>query len=163
MSIATNDPIFARPVNLPGAGASEKILYAEDNDLLREPAVRILRSAGYSVVAVPDGAAAYDALRTEPFDLLITDNDMPRLSGLDLISRLRLRGFDLPIIVTSGDGALAKTPCERLGVSCCLQKPFEIRELLRMIRQVLRSSPAAAIPGFESTQAVQPRHWGLNE
>lgn len=158
--------MLPRATNTPLAGVFRRILYAEDNDSLRELAVRSLRAQGYIVVPVPDGLAAYDALRADPFDLLITDHDMPRLTGFDLISRLRLRGFNLPIIVTSGDIPLAHTPAEQLGVSCCLQKPFPMPQLLRIVRRLLNapfSATAALAEVNPRPYALQSSHWGLNE
>lgn len=116
----------------------KKILYAEDNEALRETYVRTLRAAGYLVLAVSDGQAALDAARGSSFDLLITDNDMPRLTGLELIARLRLAGADLPIIVTSGSTNHFATPDYRwLRLSAWVQKPFAMETLVALVRGAL--------------------------
>src|SRR5687768_3828663 len=78
------------------------VLYAEDDKLLRECSIRMLTRAGYTVKSVENGIEAWEALNATPFDLLITDNDMPELTGVELVTKLRLKGMNLPIILASG-------------------------------------------------------------
>lgn len=115
----------------------KRILYAEDDAQLRELLARALNRKGYSVVPVGDGLAALEAAREGGFDLLITDNDMPRLTGLELIARLRLTGSPLPIIVTSAISHSVEGPEHSwLGLAACLQKPFELQDLLTIISEI---------------------------
>ncbi len=135
---------------------TKKILYAEDNEPLRETSVRTLRAVGYFVLPVGDGQAALDAARLSPFDLLITDNDMPRLTGLELVARLRLDGSDLPVIVTSGStNHFAAHDYEWMRLSAWVQKPFELEDLVTLVRNVFRSTPLSPTSG-RSMQITLP-------
>src|SRR5690242_5426797 len=101
-----NSLLDPRPKTFAGACSSEKpalfsILYAEDNLELRHVYTRILKAAGYLVTSVNDGAKAWELLDTGQFDLLITDNEMPCMTGLELAAKVRLSRMNLPIIVAS--------------------------------------------------------------
>ena len=74
------------------------VLVAEDDPILRKLNTQILSRAGYQTTAVADGRAAWEALSTNAFDLLITDNDMPNLTGMQLVAKLRLNKIRLPIL-----------------------------------------------------------------
>ncbi|MBI2410126.1 response regulator [Candidatus Kaiserbacteria bacterium] len=80
---------------------SKKILLAEDEPDVRDVVVELLEAEGYEVVAVGNGFELLDRLAVERFDLVVTDNDMPRMSGLAALEQIRedevLR--DLPVIV----------------------------------------------------------------
>ena len=82
-----------------------RILIAEDDAVLSDGLTRSLRQAGYSVDCVKDGATADAALATAQFDLLILDIGLPRLSGFEVLKRLRGRGSALPVLMlTALDG-----------------------------------------------------------
>jgi two-component system chemotaxis sensor kinase CheA len=84
-----------------------RILVAEDSVTTRTLVRNILQAAGYEVVVTPDGAAAWEALQTEGFDLLLSDIEMPNLDGIALTERIRatpaLRG--LPVILVTARAA----------------------------------------------------------
>jgi len=108
-----------------GGHGLASILYAEDDSVLRGLSADILTHSGYVVTPVEDGLEAWDALHSDRYDLLITDNNMPRMTGLELASKTRLEGMKLPIIVASGTvGLLAGTDYDWLRVAAKLQKPF---------------------------------------
>ena len=106
-----------------------------------------LTKNGHEVVCASDGAAALELLRAEPFDVLITDVDMPRMDGLSLLSHHdaveRLRG----IVVLTG-----RCDYKDLDPSCCkekirlLPKPFSPSGLAQLVEQLLSSefSPSPA-------------------
>jgi len=66
---------------------SAKILLAEDDNDMRRFLVKALQNAGYSVASFDNGASAYDRLREEPFELLLTDIVMPEMDGIELARR----------------------------------------------------------------------------
>jgi two-component system, chemotaxis family, sensor histidine kinase and response regulator WspE len=78
-----------------------KILYAEDEPSVRDLSIRALAREGYSVIGAADGEEAWDTLRSEPFDLLVTDNNLPRMTGLDLVAKARAAGIHIPVILAS--------------------------------------------------------------
>ena len=118
-----------------------RILVVEDNVDIRETNTELLIRFGYQVDSAEDGAAGWDALRVSHYDLLITDNNMPKVSGLELVDRLRAAHMPLPVILASAgtsDEELRDHPSLHLAAN--LQKPFTGTELLETVREVLRAS-----------------------
>ena len=120
----------------PSPQASGRILLADDNADMRAYVGRLLAAQGYSVEAVADGAAALEAARREPPDLVLSDVMMPRLDGFGLLRALRadpaLR--DRPIILLSARaGEEARVEGVDAGADDYLTKPFSARELLARI------------------------------
>ena len=102
-----------------------KILFVDDNDAFREMLKYALESFGYEVETAHDGLAGLEKLEEESYDLLITDNHMPRMGGLKLIEETSQREMDTKTVLISGD--LTKEIVERAqywGVCECLAKPF---------------------------------------
>jgi len=117
-----------------------RILLLDDEPALSRLMAVLLARAGYMVDTAGDGEEGWAALNVRPYDLLMTDNDMPRLTGLELVRRLRTSGIALPIIMVSGSEhvrALADDGVLRLNA--VMLKPFNPAEL---IAQVERACPA---------------------
>ena len=130
-------PIQRRPLRV------RNVLYAEDDEALGAVCTRILNRAGYRVTVVRDGKSAWQALSREKFDLLVTDNDMPNLTGMQLVAKLRLNKMDIPIILASGSADFFSGDEYRwLNLSACLQKPFMPGELVQAVARVLSSATA---------------------
>jgi len=96
-----------------------KILYAEDNETERELTLELLKRRGFSQVeAVVDGKEAFKLLNDpdKPFDAVVTDHNMPSVTGLEVLKHLRHDGRlkNLPVIVCSADGSI-KPVVESLG------------------------------------------------
>jgi PAS domain S-box-containing protein len=120
--------------------SSACILLADDNADMREY-VRRLLSEHYEVVAVPDGAAALQAAREQPFDLVLSDVMMPRLDGFGLLAALRSdeRTKTLPVILLSARaGEESRVEGLQAGADDYLFKPFSARELLARVDAHLR-------------------------
>jgi DNA-binding response OmpR family regulator len=99
---------------------------------------------GYQVDAAEDHTAGWKALQTHAYDLLITDLDMPRLSGLKLVKKLRDAHLALPVILASGimtPQELNRNPWFQL--SGALLKPFSPDQLLQTVQAVLRAPDGA--------------------
>lgn len=148
------------------------ILYADNDAPLRGFGVEILTSSGYAVTPVEDGLQAWAALHLHRFELLITGDSMPQMTGLELAAQTRLEGMKLPIIVVLGAVELQSAAhYDWLRVAARLRKPFATEELLKTVEQVLR--PAASVRqrrdiSFpllpQSFSHITPyQHWGLNE
>jgi DNA-binding response OmpR family regulator len=75
---------------------------ADDDSDICQLSVRVLVRSGYHVDAAEDGAAAWEALQLKAFNLLITDHDMPRLTGVELVKKLRSARMALPVILVTG-------------------------------------------------------------
>lgn len=115
------------------------IVVAEDHDDIRYVLTRSLERAGHRVVAASDGAAALAAVKEHRPDLVVTDVDMPRMTGLDLCRAIRadddLR--HIPVVVASGSLIPGDGLAEDAGASATLLKPFQPAQLLALIAQLL--------------------------
>jgi DNA-binding NtrC family response regulator len=131
------------------------LLYAEDDEAVSAECTRILNRAGYRITAVSDGQSAWQALNREKFDLFVTDNDMPTLTGVQLVAKLRLNKVNLPIILASGSADFFSSEEYRwLNLSACLQKPFTPEKLLGTVARVLNSISSPA-PSALTAPALQ--------
>jgi CheY-like chemotaxis protein len=140
-------PIQRRPLRV------RKILYAEDDQAVCLACTRILERAGYRVTRVGDGQSAWEALSREKFDLFVTDNDMPNITGVQVVAKLRMNKVDLPIILASGSADFFGTEEYRwLNLNACLQKPFTPDELLQAVSRVfIPASRTVLAPVAEPT------------
>lgn len=121
-----------------------KILLVDDESLMRLCVSKLLQAEGYSVVTAGNGLKALELLEAEDFDLLITDNHMPQLSGLELVRKLRVIGRDIPIIMASSHcQELLEAENSWLNVSAMIEKPFSFPTLLAAIDHALRHSQGA--------------------
>jgi DNA-binding response OmpR family regulator len=122
-----------------------RILVVEDDLFIRRLTVAVLIRSGYKVDAADDGAAAGEALNANSYDLLITDNNMPEVSGVELLQKLRAAGMVLPVIMTTA--TLPKeefTQNPRLQPAAILLKPVTVAEILKTVKNVLRETDSAA-------------------
>jgi two-component system, cell cycle response regulator CpdR len=119
-----------------------RILLVDDDAEIRGIMADVLCRGGHRVTCACDGKAGWDALCMDHFDVLITDHDMPKLSGLDLLRRLRSAHLNLPVVFISGS-----IPSEDPDLFRCLppgvtlEKPFSLKALLRTIQSLLASIP----------------------
>jgi CheY-like chemotaxis protein len=114
-----------------------RILVAEDEPLVRQLTVRVLRESGYDVQGAADGEAALElAVADPPFDLLIVDQRMPRLLGDELIRRVREQWPSQPVIRLLGYPADADTrPVDKTCIT--LRKPYTPPQLLAAVEECL--------------------------
>ena len=119
----------------------QRILVADDDECIRQLVSTALNVDGFDVDAAADGEQAWEALHHEHYDLLVTDNEMPRLAGLKLIERIRNEGMSLPIIVASGSLSAERVRDNpHLQIAAVLPKPFDLLELLATVRNALRTA-----------------------
>lgn len=111
----------------------QKILLVEDDPSLLTTYQSLLACEGYETVVAVDGRAGVDAALEDKFDLIVTDNRMPRLSGTELIVELREHGINTPIIMCSAD------PIQSCAVPL-IRKPFDVDHFLQMIRKTLEAA-----------------------
>lgn len=116
-----------------------RILIAEDDSILTDGLTRSLRHSGYAVDAVSDGVAADAALLSTEFDLLILDLGLPRMSGLEVLSKLRARQSRLPVLIlTAADSIEQRVRGLDLGADDYMAKPFSLSELEARVRALTR-------------------------
>jgi CheY-like chemotaxis protein len=124
-----------------------RILMVEDDVSILQFSTSVLMSSGFQVDTAVDGEAGWDALHTSSYDLLITDNNMPKLSGVELVQKLRSAHMTLPVVMASGaipTEALNRNPS--LELAATLAKPFTMDELLGTVKKALHATegPPAA-------------------
>jgi two-component system OmpR family response regulator/two-component system response regulator QseB len=124
-----------------------RILLVEDDPLLGDGLTVGLRQAGFAVDWVRDGQAADNALQTEIFDFVVLDLGLPRLSGMDVLTRARNRDQSMPILIlTARDATGDKVSGLDAGADDYLVKPIDLDELTARIRALSRRSAGRAAP-----------------
>ena len=122
-----------------------RILIAEDDSMLADGLARALRQSGYSVDSVSSGVEADVALTTNEFDLVILDIGLPKLSGLEVLKRLRARESAVPVLIlTALDGVGDRVRGLDAGADDYLAKPFALAELEARVRALTRRGVAQA-------------------
>ncbi|MGA2246650.1 MAG: response regulator [Verrucomicrobiota bacterium] len=117
---------------------SYRILVVDDDNNTRQQSVNVLVGSGYVVEGVKDGAAGWDALQVNDYDLVVTDNKMPKMTGIEMIAKLRSARMVIPVIMATGllpTEEFARKPW--LKPNATLQRPFTNDELLETVRTVL--------------------------
>lgn len=122
------------------------ILVVDDEPIVRRVHTKVLSDYGYQVDAADDGEAAWRTLQCNSYDLLITDNDMPKVTGVELIKKVRAARMDLPIIMATGaepEEDLTQHPS--LQPAAVLLKPYTFKVLLETVGAVLRVAAPMAV------------------
>jgi len=114
---------------------------AEDDGLLGDAITEHLRHGGHAVDWVRDGIAADAALRSQSFQLVVLDLGLPRMSGREVLARLRARATSTPVlIITAADAIPDRVAGLDAGADDYLVKPFELAELEARVRALIRRS-----------------------
>jgi DNA-binding NtrC family response regulator len=127
------------------------VLVVDDEEGMRSFLAEALCLSGYMVTVANDAPEAFALLASdiplpEPVDLLLTDYNLPKLTGLDLVEMLKHRGIDLPCLLMSGnpDEELATKALAR-GCTGFLKKPFRLAALVKNITQALKDQPEPVV------------------
>jgi DNA-binding response OmpR family regulator len=144
--------------------SSPCVLVVEDDAHLLRLNAKALAHRGYQVDTAEDGAIAWEALKHHGYDLLITDHDMPKLSGVELIENVQLAHIGLPVILVSG-----RMPTEELNrrpwlhIEATLLKPYTIAQFLGTVEAVLAANKAPQeqqqIPGRQPNGDKRQPPW----
>jgi DNA-binding NtrC family response regulator len=122
----------------------KRILVVDDDEVIRQVNAEMLSRFGYEAETAEDGAAAWEALQANGYDLLITDNNMPNVSGVELVKKLRSAHMSLPVVLASGT-----IPTEAMNWNSSLQlaamlfKPYTMDDLLVTVKKVLHATESA--------------------
>jgi two-component system, chemotaxis family, chemotaxis protein CheY len=162
-----NDTRTSHPEEPAGARAGcrevpfNRILVVDDDSDLRLLYGFVLIRSGYLVDFAEDGAAGWEELQSKPYDLLITEQEMPNLSGVELIRKLRAARMALPVVM-----AARRLPLEQLAedpslqLAATLAKPFLADALLATVENVLSMTdsphePIQLLPAWQSQPSAQ--------
>ena len=129
-----------------------RILVVDDDISIRRLSTEMLIRSGYQVDAAADGAAGWKALQGKSYDLVITDNFMPKVTGVEMVKKLHAAGMKLPVIM-----ATAMLPQEEfishpwLQAVTTLLKPFRANDLLSAVKKILAANvPSGISPDVHS-------------
>jgi len=137
------------------ASGRPRILIVDDVPGIREILVAVFDRAGYCAKAAEDGEDAWAALRADSFDLLITDHEMPRLTGTELLRRVRASSTRLPVILMSGRIPYEEEDLGELTRNgLMMTKPFSFNELLENVRSLLAQCAQAACSSDDDGQRL---------
>ncbi len=115
-----------------------RILLAEDDEDMRRFLAKALENAGYQVVSFDNGLSAYERLREEPFNLLLTDIVMPQMDGIELARKAAELDPDLKIMFITGFAAVAlNADLEAPKDAKILSKPFHLRDLVSEVSRLI--------------------------
>ncbi|MBK1683802.1 MULTISPECIES: response regulator [Rhodoferax] len=117
------------------------ILTVDDSPSMRKMVAFTLVGAGYQVVEAVDGIDAYEKAQAQPIDLVITDQNMPRMDGLSLTRKLREHPQfkTVPILMlTTESSDLMKQAGRAAGATGWLVKPFDPNRLIEVIKKVIK-------------------------
>lgn len=136
------EPISPAVPGVPAVG--RRVLLVDDEPAVLTVVQRLLTRHGYRVETAADGAEALACLRADrALDLVITDQTMPMMTGVELITAMRRSGMTIPVILTSGFGAAVdQAGIEGLSAVWRMDKPFVAAEFLQLVSQVVASAPA---------------------
>lgn len=116
-----------------------RVLLCDDEiHILRAAEFKLLRT-GFDVTCASDGQEAWERIQIEPPDMLVTDFQMPRMSGLELIRHVRSveTTKSMPVVLLTAKGLeLSRDLVRELSLSALLDKPFSPRELARLLQSI---------------------------
>lgn len=119
---------------------AKTILAVDDSGSLRQMVVFSLKAAGYQVTEAVDGQDGLEKARNQKFDLVLTDQNMPRMDGLALIKSLRtLQGYQrVPILMLTTEASdEMKMKGKAAGANGWLVKPFDPQRLTEVVKKVI--------------------------
>jgi DNA-binding response OmpR family regulator len=123
-----------------GPDRRQSILVVDDETDICNLNAEVLSDSGYLVNTAKDGAEAWEAFQLKSYDLLITDNEMPKMSGVELLQKLHAAHMNVPAIMVTGtmpkEVSEKKPGCQLEAV---LLKPYALDELLGKVKKVLNS------------------------
>ena len=126
-----------------------RLLLVEDDVMIGEAVLDLLRDEGYAVDWVRDGEMADTALQTDTYDLVLLDLGLPRRDGLTVLQVLRARKNLTPVlIVTARDAIAQRVQGLDAGADDYIVKPYDLHELLARIRALIRRAAGRAEPVY---------------
>jgi two-component system alkaline phosphatase synthesis response regulator PhoP len=126
--------------------SDKKVLVVDDEIHIVQVVAIKLRNNGFAVITAENGQDAFNLACNETPDVIVTDFQMPGMTGVELIENLRNRPAtaDVPVIMLTARGfAIDDEQKRNLKISVCLSKPFSPREVLQCVEEVLKQKVSA--------------------
>ncbi len=121
-----------------------RILIAEDEDITRKHLADILRDESYEVESTGNGVDALNEIKSKDFDVLIADIKMPKMDGLELLTRVKKISPETEVLVITGFGSInSAVEAMKKGAFDYLPKPFDLDELLLKVQNILKQKELA--------------------
>ena len=117
-----------------------RVLIVEDDSYLLETLTQALADEGYFVVGAKDGTEAITDLNLVDYDLILLDLEMPRIDGAEVARLFKDLAPSVPIVIMSGH-SMGRRFAKILGLAGCLEKPFELEELLALVKTHCSPAP----------------------
>lgn len=143
----------ARALPQPPSNPRQRVLVVDDEEDARRLNTDLLRCCGYEVDLAENGAAAWEVLQRDRYDLLVTDHKMPKVTGVELIQKLHAAGMALPVVLITGkvpEEELARHPW--LKIDATLVKPYTFEQLFTTVKEVLYATA-------DASGEVPPPNW----
>jgi len=158
--ISLTGPAKIQAIKQHKLGVFPRILMIEENsDSLRINAEFLIRD-GYEVIAEKGWFTGWKTLLATRFDLVIIDNNMTSLTGLELVKKMRRTHIHLPVILTSRTLHVEELKLHLwIQLAATLLKPFTYNQLLETVKTVLRNTGGCVFV----KRRVNYQHWGINE
>jgi DNA-binding response OmpR family regulator len=127
-----------------------RLLLVEDDAMIGEAVLDLLRAEQYAVDWVRDGDMADTALLTQAYDLILLDLGLPKRDGLEVLKSLRARKLRTPVLIaTARDSVAQRVQGLDAGADDYILKPYDLDELLARIRALMRRADGRAEPVYE--------------
>lgn len=125
---------------------SRRVLVVDDEQTIRELVAEALGEAGFQVLPAGNGARALEIMHDWVPDLIVLDLMMPRLDGLSFVELMRLNPqlASIPVVLVTAAYA-AGAAAQQLGARACITKPFELDDLLNVVREIIGEPLAAQV------------------
>jgi EAL domain-containing protein (putative c-di-GMP-specific phosphodiesterase class I) len=125
--------------NNPSQQARGRVLVAEDEQALARSLTRLLAGAGYEVVTACDGHSAVEALKNQEFNVVLSDIQMPGMTGLDLLRTVREHDLDVPVVLMTADPRIeTAAQAVELGALQYLVKPVPVDTLFKAMERATK-------------------------
>jgi two-component system OmpR family response regulator len=127
-----------------------RLLFVEDDHMIGETVVDVLRAEHYAVDWIKDGLSAQAVLRTQAYDLLLLDLALPGKDGIEVLRALRAAKLRIPVLIaTARDSVEQRIAGLDAGADDYILKPYDLGELLARVRALLRRAAGRAEPVYE--------------
>ncbi|MEO8874481.1 MAG: EAL domain-containing protein [Polyangiaceae bacterium] len=138
--------IDTKPVTSSAEADAKGVLVVEDDHALARSIARVLGSAGFEVALAHDGDEALAKLSTTAFEVILTDIELPKTSGVDLLRIIRAYDLDVPVLLMTGNPQVeTATEAVQLGALQYLTKPIQNEAIIEAVRRASRLHKMARI------------------